>query len=49
MKEPGRVTSGDGTSAFVVCQSPPSDEALIDDPDDGPAAEYAVIGGGPRG
>ena len=38
MKEPGRVTPGDGTSAFVVCQSPPLDEALVVEPDDDPAA-----------
>ena len=31
LKEPGRVTLGDGISAFVVCQSPPLDEALIVD------------------
>ncbi len=28
MKEPGRVTPGDGISAFRVCQLPPLNEAL---------------------
>jgi len=27
-KEPGRVTSGDGISAYKVCQLPPLNEAL---------------------
>jgi hypothetical protein len=45
MEEPGRVTPGDGTSAFVVCQSPPLDEALVVDPDDDPADGYTAIGG----
>ena len=49
MKEPGRVTPGDGISADVGCQSPPLDEALNVDPDDVSAAEDTVIGGGPRG
>ena len=49
MEEPGRVTPGDGTSAFVVCQSPPLDEALFVEPDDDPTTGDTVIGGGPLG
>ena len=49
MEEPSRVTPGDGISAFVVCQSPPLDEALIVDPDDDPDAEHTVIGADHRG
>ena len=43
------MTPGDGTSAFVVCQSPALDEALFVDPDDDPTAGDTVIGGGLRG
>ncbi len=49
MEEPGRETPGDGISAFVVCQLPPLDEALIVDPDDDPLAGDVDIGRGPRG
>lgn len=47
MEEPGRVTPGDGASAFAACQSPPLDEALIVVPENDPAVGHAVTGGGP--
>jgi hypothetical protein len=48
-KEPGRDTPGDGTSACVVCHSPPLDEALGIKPDDLPELGNAVTLLGPLG
>ena len=46
-KEPGRETSGDGISAFMVCQPPPLHEALEVAPDDLLSGSHAVIAGEP--
>jgi len=43
------VTPGDCTSAYVMCQSPPFEEALIVEPDDDPIIGNAVIEDGSRG
>ena len=41
-EEPGRVTSGDGISACLVCQPPPLGEALGSDPDGPPIARIRL-------